>query len=83
MTKDQIDVSIVTPDGVLFEGKVHSVILPGEEGVFEVLPHHKALLSLLLPGDIMLDQRPVPIRRGIVKVLSDSTVYAIVEIEKK
>ena len=83
MSQDLIDVSLVTSAGVLFKGEVHSVILPGEQGVFEVLPHHKSLLSLLLPGDVILDERVIRIRRGIAKVLSNNTVEAIVEVDAK
>lgn len=83
MNRDLIDVSLVSSMGVLFKGQVHSVILPGEQGVFEVLPHHKSLLSLLLPGEIVLDDRVIPIQRGIAQVLSNNTVQAIVEIDAK
>ena len=83
MSRDLIGITLVTSAGVLFQGKVHSAILPGQQGVFEVLPHHKSLLTLLIPGDIVLDERVIPIQRGIVKVLSDNTVHAIVEINSK
>ena len=73
-----LDVSVVTPQGVLFDGKAQSVLLPGEKGVFEVLINHKPLLSLLVPGDILVDERPIPIRRGIVRVMTNR-ILAIVE----
>ncbi len=68
MSESNLDVSIVTPQGILFEGKAQSVILPGEKGVFEVLPNHKPLLSRLLSGEIMIDDQSISIRRGCVKV---------------
>ncbi len=68
MSESNIDVAIVTPQGILFEGKAKSVVLPGEKGVFEVLSNHKALLSRLLAGEIMIDDQPIPVRRGCVKV---------------
>ncbi len=36
----------------LFEGEVVSVLLPGTEGVFEVLAGHEALVSELRPGKV-------------------------------
>jgi F-type H+-transporting ATPase subunit epsilon len=75
-----LDVVIVTPQQVLFSGQASQVILPGAEGVFEVLPFHRPIVSLLLPGIVLIDERPIPIGRGVVKVAFDS-VTAIVEPE--
>ena len=73
-----LEASVVTPQTVLFEGKAHSVILPGEMGVFEVVTGHKPLLSRLIFGDVIIDDHPIPIRRGVVKVMLNR-VLAIVE----
>ena len=74
-----LDVAIVTPQGVLFDGKAHSVILPGERGVFEILTNHKAILSRLFTGQIVIDDRAVSIRRGVVRVVKNQ-ILAVVEL---
>ncbi len=51
-----IKLSIVTPYGVIFEGEVISVNLPGVEGEFGVLPGHCDFLSLLKAGVIEVDK---------------------------
>jgi len=71
-------VSIVTPGGVVFEGKAQSVIFPGRNGTFEVLMNHKPLLSRLRSGTIAVDGREIPIAQGVVRVLANQ-VLAIVE----
>lgn len=63
-----LEVSFLSPRKTIFEGKAKTVILPGEEGVFEVLPFHKRLLSRLISGTVFIDEMGSPIRRGIVKV---------------
>ena len=63
-----LDVLILSPEKVIFEGKAESVSLPGERGIFEVLSFHKNLLSRLLSGSIVVDGRTFSIYRGIVKV---------------
>ena len=73
-----LDVILISPDAVLYEGKAHSVILPGEKGCFEVLPNHKPLMSRLFPGEITVDQEVLRVRRGIVKV-GFNQVLALVE----
>ena len=72
------DVLIATLDRVVFEGKAKSLILPGENGTFEVLPYHRKLLSRLKEGPIILDGSTFPIRRGVAKV-GPADVTVIVE----
>ena len=73
-----LDVCILDPREVLFEGKAKSVVVPGEQGVFEVLPFHKRILSRLLAGVIFVDEQHFSIRRGIIKV-DQNKVTIIVE----
>ena len=63
-----LDVSILSPRGVIFEGKAGSVMLPGEQGVFESMPFHKHILSLLVGGNLALDDKDIPVKRGIAKI---------------
>ena len=43
---------IVTPHGMIFEGDVSSVTLPGSEGEFGVLPGHASVVTTLSSGVI-------------------------------
>ncbi len=70
---------ILSPEATLFEGKASRVILPGEQGVFEVHSFHRPLLSRLLPGALIIDDKPMAIRRGVVKV-ERNRVIAMVEV---
>ena len=74
-----LEVFIVTPREILFEGKAHSVVLPGEMGIFEVMINHKPLFTRLLAGEVIVDEeRSIPIRRGVAKVMSNR-ILAVVE----
>ncbi|MBI3011389.1 MAG: hypothetical protein HYY58_02720 [Candidatus Omnitrophica bacterium] len=75
-----LEVAVLSPEALLFNGRARHVILPGEQGVFEVWPFHRPVVSRLLPGFIVVDGQPFPIRRGVVKVEHD-TVTAIVEAD--
>ena len=75
------DVSIVTPGGVVFEGKAQSVIFPGMNGTFEILMNHKPLLSRLRSGTIVVDQKAIPVSQGVVRVFFNQ-VLAIIERRK-
>jgi len=73
-----LDVLVLTTKEILFEGRAHNAIFPGEMGVFEVLPFHKPLLGRLISGIITIDDLSLSVQRGIVKVQSNK-VTAIVE----
>ena len=75
---DPLDVSVVTPQKILFQGKAESVIFPGEKGVFEVIQHHKPILTRLIRGEVLIDGHPIRIQRGVVKVAMNA-ISAIVE----
>lgn len=73
-----LDVTVLSPTEVLFEGKAKSVIVPGEQGVFEVLPYHKRILSRLISGTMRIEGRRFFMRRGIIKV-NQNRVTVVVE----
>ena len=81
-----IRLSIVTPNGEIFNNDVKSVLLPGKEGEFGVLPNHSSLVSSLTVGVIEIEKKDatieaVVINWGNVNVsenLVDVLVYGIV-----
>lgn len=75
----QLNVMVLSPERIIYEGKALSLILPGERGVFEVQAYHKRLLSRLLGGKVIVDGHAFPIRRGVAKVGLESTVVIVEE----
>jgi F-type H+-transporting ATPase subunit epsilon len=78
-----LNLEIITPNGLIFSGGVKDVILPGEEGEFGVLPEHVGLFTLLNAGVIEFtkesgDVDAVVISSGNVTVESNS-IIALVE----
>jgi F0F1-type ATP synthase epsilon subunit len=61
-----LDVQVISTEEIVFEGKANSVVFPGEYGVFEILPYHKPMVSRLVSGNLIIDGRFYPIRRGLV-----------------
>ncbi|PLY10280.1 MAG: ATP synthase F1 subunit epsilon [Arcobacter sp.] len=53
---DTLRLSIVTPNGSIFNGDVKTVTLPGKEGEFGVLPGHASLVSSLTVGVIIIEK---------------------------
>ncbi len=73
-----LDVSILNPRKVVFKGKAASIMLPGEEGVFEILPFHKRFISRLISGLLLVDGKTFSVHRGIAKV-DQNKVTVIIE----
>jgi len=46
-----IDLEVVTPDGVAYEGPAALVIVPGAEGQFGVMAGHEPIVALLVIGE--------------------------------
>jgi F-type H+-transporting ATPase subunit epsilon len=68
-----IKLSIVTPTGEIFADDVKSVVLPGKDGEFGVLPSHSSLVSSLTVGVIEITKvdgsvEAITINWGHVKV---------------
>ncbi|MEA3513491.1 MAG: ATP synthase F1 subunit epsilon [Campylobacterota bacterium] len=74
---DTIKLSIVTPNGEIFNNDIKSVTLPGKEGEFGVLPNHASLVSSLTVGVIEIEKKDakkeaIAINWGHVKVSEES-----------
>jgi len=75
-----LKVTLLNPKRTVFEGEAKSVFLPGEEGEFEVLEFHKALISLLRQGEIVIDgTKSFVITKGIVRVHKNEVVALVEE----
>lgn len=63
---------------ILFEGQSQSVILPGQEGVFEILDFHKPVISRLKKGYIIVDnEKEYSIKGGVAKMNHQSLVAIV------
>jgi F-type H+-transporting ATPase subunit epsilon len=60
-THPKFDVSLVTPDGAVFDGEAEMVVVPGAAGEIGVLARHAPLVATLKAGStrIYLDQSEV------------------------
>lgn len=47
---------LVSPERLLFQGEVESVVVPGTEGEFTVLKDHAPLMSTLKPGIVTIEE---------------------------
>ena len=69
----------MSPSKVLYKGQAKSVIVPGEGGVFEILPFHKHILSRLLSGVLIVDGQALSIKRGVIKANKNEVTIILEE----
>lgn len=50
----KLNVRVVTPDRLVYEGEADSVVIPGYDGYFGVLPNHAPMLSMLDMGELKI-----------------------------
>ena len=73
-----LQLEIVTPERLAFQGEVDAVVCPGIEGELGVLPHHEPLLTTLGVGELRMrrggDEEYFAIAGGFLQVRPDKVV---------
>jgi F-type H+-transporting ATPase subunit epsilon len=69
-----LKVSVISPESVLFEGEVDSVVAPAYDGEVGILTGHAPLMALLGDGELRLGGnagRRFTVSGGFMQVLND------------
>ena len=73
MADKKMQVSLVTPEEIVFEGNVDSIIVPAESGALGILPGHVPIIAQLTVGIVKLGTEEGPryfgIQRGYIEFL--------------
>ena len=82
----ELYLEVVTPGGVLVSQEVDSVVAPGTEGEFGVLPDHALFLSGIVPGELRYTSGSVEgsmvVTTGFAEV-SNNKVSVLVDAAEK
>ena len=73
-----LKVSVISPESVLFEGEVTSVVAPAFDGEIGILTDHAPMMTLLGKGSLRLDQKSFTIEGGFLQVV-DNNVRIVTE----
>lgn len=81
-----IELRVVTPEKVVFEGTARSLVVPAWDGWVGVLPGHAPFLTLLGAGPIQVDsesgeRRAFGISGGVMKVESNQVMVLADRVE--
>jgi len=76
-----MQIEILTPEKVLFEGEAEAVTLPGTNGLFQILNNHAAIVSSLEKGTVKLKtkgaEETFEINSGFVECLKNKVIVLI------
>jgi len=69
---------IVTAEWVIFSDDVDVVVAPGVEGQLGILPHHAPLMTMLMPGEVLVrkggEEFSLAISGGFLEVRPDRII---------
>ncbi|MCK5850858.1 MAG: hypothetical protein KAH23_08075 [Kiritimatiellae bacterium] len=65
---------------MVFDGEAKCVFLPGDMAEFELADYHAPIVSLLRPGNVVVDwKKVIPIKQGMVKFFNNECMVLIEE----
>ena len=73
-----LKVSVISPESVLFEGEVTSVVATAFDGEIGILSDLAPMMTLLGKGSLRLDQKSFTIEGGFLQVV-DNNVRIVTE----
>lgn len=79
-----LNLEIIAPDRLVYEGEAEIATLPGSKGPFQVLPQHAGIISSLSRGKIQYRlhgrEFEVMISGGVAEVLKDRITVLVEEV---
>lgn len=76
-----MQVEILTPEKVLFEGEAEVITLPGANGRFQILKNHAPIVSSLEKGSIKIkgnsQEKDFEILGGFVECLKNKVIILV------
>lgn len=78
-SKPSVAVKVYAPFQVYFEGDAYSVSAVNDTGPFDILPHHKNFLCMLVPCNLVVQPvegapKTIKIHRALMHVKADRVV---------
>jgi F-type H+-transporting ATPase subunit epsilon len=79
---ETLQLEVLTPSGLIYNGPAKSVTLPGEEGEFGVLPEHVSLTTLLQAGVVDIQKEngkteSIVVNWGVVQITQNKVVVLV------
>ena len=74
-SKEEMAVKVYAPFRIYYDGVGTSVSAVNEVGPFDILPHHRNFLCMLVPCDITIQtpdgEKVIPVKKALMHVKAD------------
>lgn len=84
---NQFDLTIITPEKTVYQGKAESLVLPCENGYLGVLANHAPLMANVVKGEVNLvvDRTQQPLNyqiktKGFIEVYNNNVTLLLNEV---
>lgn len=82
MAQSLLQLTIANVGSSVFEGEVLSVLLPGSDGVMQILANHEPLISPLQTGEIVIEKQDgtkqtLQIESGVLEISNNHATVLI------
>lgn len=78
MAKAQMNLKVVTPERILFEGDVNEFVIDTKSGQITVFPNHQAMVTILKAGEALIrteqEEKPLVLSGGVLEVAQNRAV---------
>lgn len=76
-----MQVEILSPDKMIFQGEAESLQLPGKDGSFGILNNHAPIIASLKSGQVTLmtngNEQQFDVNGGVVEVLNNKVIVLL------
>ncbi len=75
-----MNLSIISPEAILYKGEATGVIVPGKGGRFEVLDNHAPIISSLTAGEVVCrgkEDKSFTIKGGFIEVKHNNVTICV------
>ncbi len=73
-------IKIINPEEIIFEGNASSLVAPGMQGLFGILPGHASMIAMLKKGHLKIETQEqtknILVQGGFLEV-SENTVTVL------
>ena len=81
MAANTFHLIIASVGQTVFDGAALSATLPGEDGIFEILPHHEPLVATLKRGEIAVragdETKTYRIEHGVLEISGNRAIVLL------
>lgn len=87
MSDNKINFKIITPEKIAYSAMIDKISLPTKSGRIAILPGHTSLVSVVVPGEIVVNngetEEILAIGKGVLEVRTEGEVFILADVAER